>query len=177
MSAPNPPPLLKVEDLIGADAIERLRDAYDDAEVARLLEVLTPSSYPGAEKIFSSIVNTYYRGLDLDPDDEDLTPADRQRCVVALQAGRGEELPLSIHLYIGLMEGISPSQLAHIILLAGVYNGVPVAFKGIDVLKRTLASLAALAADVQPNSDVPAMLVLKTLKGAMASSLEELLQA
>ena len=72
------------------------------------------------------------------PEQGDLQPDDRQRCLVALLATRPEQFPLAIHTYIGLMEGIAIEEMRNIFFLVGVYSGVPGMVNGIDVLERVL---------------------------------------
>jgi len=73
---------------------------------------------------------------------EDLSHADRQRCLMAVLATRPEIFPLALHTYLGLMEGIRISEIRNIFFLVGAYTGVPGMVNAIDVMTRVLEVIA-----------------------------------
>ena len=74
---------------------------------------------------------------------EDLAHDDRQRCLISVLATRAETVPLAIHTYLGLMEGIAVAELRNIFFLVGVYTGVPGMVNGIDILNEVLRIFAS----------------------------------
>jgi alkylhydroperoxidase/carboxymuconolactone decarboxylase family protein YurZ len=76
-----------------------------------------------------------------------LSDADRERCIIGILASRGEVKNLGIHIYVALMLRITPSEIADIIFLAGVYSGVPAVSDGLDTMIKVLHLLQAVAED------------------------------
>lgn len=74
-----------------------------------------------------------------------LAPANRERCLVALLASRSRRLELAIHVYLALANGVTPDELAHIVVAAGIYTGVDTVSAGFDVLQTTFDTLQPLA--------------------------------
>jgi hypothetical protein len=64
---------------------------------------------------------------------EDLDPADRQRCLIAVLTTRPERFPLALHIFLGLLEGIPIAEIRSIFFLVGAYCGVPGMVSGIDL--------------------------------------------
>jgi alkylhydroperoxidase/carboxymuconolactone decarboxylase family protein YurZ len=48
---------------------------------------------------------------------------DRERVVVALLASQGSQGNLALHIYLALMEGVEPHEIAEILFLTGLYAG------------------------------------------------------
>ncbi|HKP64416.1 MAG TPA: carboxymuconolactone decarboxylase family protein [Polyangiales bacterium] len=80
-----------------------------------------------------------------------LTAKDRERCIIALVTLLGATLPLAIHIYWGLMEGLSVEEICHTIGLSGCYGGLPKASHGLLVVERTLALLNRVS-EAGPNA-------------------------
>jgi alkylhydroperoxidase/carboxymuconolactone decarboxylase family protein YurZ len=71
-----------------------------------------------------------------------MQPKDRERCLIAVLASRDAGLNLAIHIYVGLMEGLSPQEIADVIFLGGIYTGVDRISDGLAAEMRTLDTLA-----------------------------------
>ena len=54
-----------------------------------------------------------------------MVPKDRERCLIAILASRDAGLNLALHIYVGLMEGLSPMDMADIIFLGDLHGGRP----------------------------------------------------
>lgn len=91
-----------------------------------------------------------------------LSPANRERCILALFAGgRRPTFAVAVHIYWAMMEGVSVDEIAEIILLSTLYGGLDVLTDGTRTLSLTLVELAK-AADaggeaVQPTKILPAI--------------------
>lgn len=139
----------EISKLLPGETLKKLREGYNPDLVAEQLEFKTPHLYMRAQRYFSAVVDTFFEHLpyvDSANARIALNPDDRQRCILALQAATGQESPLAIHIYIGLMEGLGVDEIANILLLAGVYTGVPNFFTGLSTLATTLKLLAAQTA-------------------------------
>jgi alkylhydroperoxidase/carboxymuconolactone decarboxylase family protein YurZ len=132
--------------------LSRLRAAYDPAvmsqgNVAALRDIYPPLSSWGEE-----VSATFYDRPG------PLTAKDRERCLIALVTLLGATLPLAIHVYWGLMEGLSVEEICHTIGLSACYGGLPKASHGLLVVDRTLTLLNRIS-ETSPD----ARAVLETL--------------
>ena len=94
--------------------------------------------YPPLASWSQSIDATFYAPP------EPMTPSDRERCLIAMLTCTGAALPLGIHMYWGLMEGLSLNEIASIAALAAVYAGVPklvTGFAVMEIVAKTLRDL------------------------------------
>jgi alkylhydroperoxidase/carboxymuconolactone decarboxylase family protein YurZ len=134
--------------ILTSDALRALQEGYDRDVVIQMLEKVVPEEYQRAQPYFSAVVETFFRHPDplVNGMRVALDVQDRQRCILALQAATGQVSPLAIHVYISLMERITVAEIANVLLLAGVYTGVPNFFTGMDTLETTLETMAACAA-------------------------------
>jgi alkylhydroperoxidase/carboxymuconolactone decarboxylase family protein YurZ len=99
-----------------------------------------PEVYGPSKRYVRAVTSIFYRPLPKDAmtNRTVLSAADRERCLIALLAARGEEFNLGLHIYMALVEGVSPAEIANIILLAGVYTGVDNFSIGLSTLSKTL---------------------------------------
>ncbi len=74
-----------------------------------------------------------------------LAPRDRELALIALLSQRAPGLSMSNHIYWGLMEGLTVTQLCEIIGLSGCYCGLPTYTQGMLTLHRTLVVLQRMA--------------------------------
>jgi alkylhydroperoxidase/carboxymuconolactone decarboxylase family protein YurZ len=129
-----------ITSILSEDNLHTLRLGYQRDVVIEMLEKVVPEEYGRAQPYFSAVVETYFRKPDplVNGMRVALDVQDRQRCIIALQAATGQVSPLAIHIYISLMERLTVSEIANVLLLAGVYTGVPNFFTGMDTLETTL---------------------------------------
>lgn len=121
------------------EALDVLRGGYRPEAMASATKQALNARYAGGAPFVDTIVDTLYAGAPI-------AASDRERCLVALLAARGEGLTLAVHLYWALMEGLPVEEVAHVLVLAGAYMGVPAYANGLLVLERTLKALKPLAA-------------------------------
>jgi len=131
------------------DALLALRAEYQPhrAELVAQMGDHLPRRYQRARGFVDAIEEAFYENLPSDlvaRDRKALSLQDRERIIIALLTSREERLLLAIHLYIALMEGVAPEELAHIIFLSGIYTGVSGFTQGIGVLETTLGLLEEL---------------------------------
>lgn len=75
----------------------------------------------------------------------EIPPKERERIIIALMTFRPmSSMFLAIHIYWGLMEGLSPNDIAWTQLLTGAYEGIDKYSNGIAVLSSTLTAMAAV---------------------------------
>jgi alkylhydroperoxidase/carboxymuconolactone decarboxylase family protein YurZ len=149
-SSPNAPAITPVYDILTKDELKKLRKAYDDAPSA-LADFATTNFdglYPPGAGIFDAITHRFYtHGTPPEPPASPLAPRDREIVVLALLTQRqGSRLPLSVHIYWGLMAGLEPAEIGEIMLLTGSYGGIDAYTLGLGVLASTLRTLKTVAA-------------------------------
>jgi hypothetical protein len=74
-----------------------------------------------------------------------LPPKERERVIISLMTAHPtSSMFLAIHLYWGLMEGLSPTEIGWVQLLTGTYEGIDKYSNGIGVLSSTLTAMKKL---------------------------------
>lgn len=123
-------------DLPAGQRKEQLRDKVKD-------ELL--KAYGPAEGYLNAVFATFFPDI---PDSEKvLQDDDRERCIVAILAARDADFNLALHMYMAMMEGVSPAEIAHILLLTGVYGGVGSFSDGINIEVAVLKLLGSLVVE------------------------------
>jgi hypothetical protein len=131
----SPPPADKDDicNILTSDEIATLKRGYDrDAMNQAAIAAVAGPYQPGTDFV-KFIVDHFY-------DPERWPPDQREQCMISLLTPHcvGQGLLLAVHLYWGLMEGLSAHQIADTILLAGAYSGIPNFTNGIGTLRTTL---------------------------------------
>lgn len=146
-----------------------LRTHLTDASVTALVAAYNPKTmldasrlavalpFPPNEGYVEWIINNLYDG-------ERIASKDRERTLIALLASQttGSSLLLAVHLYWGLMEGLSIAEIADTLALAGVYMGLPHYTAALDTLRDTLKTLREVTA--KPGAALDAMSVVGALR-------------
>jgi len=124
------------------------------SQMQGILRCVLPDMYADSKAYVDAIVHTYF-----DPKTDkmakhggELNQSDRERCIIALLAAQGGQFTLALHIYLGLMNNIPLAEVAHTLLLAGVYTGVNRFAEGMFVYVKTLKVLASLTGDVGPDA-------------------------
>jgi alkylhydroperoxidase/carboxymuconolactone decarboxylase family protein YurZ len=145
-----------ISGILTEDQLGQLRAAWGDptedsqnrtAQQRFKIEMGTflPQIYPLSGALLEAIKDIFYG--DLPPDSgtaprSALSEMDRERIIVAVLAGREINSNIGLHMYIALVLGISPAEIAHILLLAGVYSGIPSFADGVQMEEILLTFLA-----------------------------------
>ena len=145
-----------IDSMLSDVQLANLRGAYDAAKMADLLSSKMPSLDPDTAGYVAQIRQAFYDRCRMEP-------KDRERCLIGILASRDAGLNLALHVYVGLMEGLSPHDVADVVFLGGIYTGVDRISDGLDTVTRTLTVLARLAGRDEsrevPVGDVAAALV------------------
>lgn len=146
--------------ILSPSDIELLQSGYNSAQMNGAAAGAVQRYDPGAggEGVTdwaSWIVARVYEGPDApDPAGPRMARVDRERCLIAVNAVAGKAMPLAVHAYWGLMEGLSVGQVVQTLDLAGIYGGIDAFTDGGAVLKRTFETLKAQA-DASRNETDP----------------------
>jgi alkylhydroperoxidase/carboxymuconolactone decarboxylase family protein YurZ len=138
----------QINEMISQARIDALRASYESPAGRAAMEAsfrdVLPTLYDKSGPYVDVIFDLFYGALppDTKTNRSQLSEQDRERVIIALLAEEKGELTLSLHIYIGLMVGLSPEEMANILLLAGVYVGVNRFASGMLVAATTLKILA-----------------------------------
>ena len=147
--------------LLDDASLDRLREGYDPTALLRANVVATEQVYPPAGPWCAGIASSFFGP------DTPLKPVDRERCLVGLLAYTGPDISLSVHIYWGLMEGLSLAEASQTVALTGCYGGLPKAYQGFAVIARTAMLLKRAASASSPGSlEILELLVKEFMPGA-----------
>jgi hypothetical protein len=120
--------------------LEKLRAGYDSEVMTGLLGRGLPGLDADTTTYVKAIRKQFYKRAH-----QRMRPQDRERVLIGVLVSRDAGLNLALHVYSGLMEGLSPHDVADIIFLSGIYTGVDCISDGLDAVTRTLDVLSQLA--------------------------------
>ncbi|WP_224364562.1 hypothetical protein [Hyalangium versicolor] len=158
-------------EILGSRELQKLRDHFDEAVLCDMARVLG-KKLPDSKWFVDGILDQFYSKAKLPVTEEYKQFAARresQLITLFLVFSRGQGVFLGIHLYCGLMMGMSPEELTQHVMLVGVYGGIAVLNTGLTTLERLFTLLKGLAAPNAPNP-TPAV-VLRELALALGPSL------
>lgn len=159
------PPIGQLELILTPEQIALLREGYaaDPAWLANYPADVYHDLYPGGSKAFDSFVNSVFvHGDPAKPPTTRMIGKDRERVVIALLASQPNAEFLAIHLYWGLVEGLSVNEISQIILVVGGYNGYSFYTNGLSVFAKTLTALKSSCDDGQPVTPEQALAAIQT---------------
>src|SRR5262245_37938360 len=126
----------KVDAALTNDQLGILRQAYAKEDMITLLSAGMPSLDARTTQYIESIRQAFYDG-----GGTTIGPKDRERCLIAVLVSRDSGLNLALHIYLGLMEGLTPQEVADVIFLSGGYTGVDRISDGLATVVKTLGVL------------------------------------
>jgi Carboxymuconolactone decarboxylase family len=160
-----------IEEVVSMDMIDAtlsesqlniLKQGYLKEDMIQLLSVGMPALDARTTQYIGSIRTTFYDGSSAT-----IVPKDRERCLIAVLASRDAGLNLALHIYIGLMEGLTPQEIADVIFLSGVYTGVDRISDGLVTEVKTLGVLVRVIAETAtPPLQCTASAVVAALRAA-----------
>lgn len=136
----------KIEDILEQKHIEALQGDFSLEEMMEVLVDTLPKIYERSEPLVDAIQEIAAGAVsDGTPNRKALSKEDRERIIIALLASRGGGYTMAIHVYLAVVAmGIRPSEVANILLLSGIYTGVPTFATGLLELQKLLMILRDL---------------------------------
>ncbi len=132
-----------IPDLLTPTALKALRAAYSRAIMNQVATTVVASPYAPSKAFVGFAGDRYYQG---EPSATVTSPADRERVLIGIFAsGRRPSFALAVHIYWGLMEGLSVDAVADTLLLAGTYGGLDVMSDSFFTCSETLRLLQRFA--------------------------------
>jgi len=129
-----------VRKILTDEELERVRAGFDSAAMWNSARTAVVLPFPPTEHWLGFLGEELYNP-------ERFDPAQRERVLIGIFAGRPEKLTLSVHLYWGLAEGLSVDEIARTLALAGMYTGIGNYTLSIGFLRQTLTALKGLCAE------------------------------
>jgi alkylhydroperoxidase/carboxymuconolactone decarboxylase family protein YurZ len=113
-----------------------LREHYDPAVLLSASRASLAAPFPPSGPWVESIVGHLY-------DPAVIAPRERERVLIALLSAQnqGRGMTVVVHLYWGLMEGLSVSDVAETLVLVGAYAGVSVYAQALGTYRALLGAL------------------------------------
>lgn len=138
---------------LSPQALSRLRARYDSRAVTGSAATATAALFSDAAPLFASLTGVFFERQDL------LSPAERELLVIALFSDGVPAWMLAVHVYLGLMEGLTPEKVAASALLAATYRrGVAAFTQAIAVISRALSVLSRLSNEGDETCDTARIL-------------------
>jgi hypothetical protein len=132
--------MAKIDTILADERLDALRKGYKREEMTRILSGGLPGLDDDTASYIATIREQFYQRAP-----RQMHPQHRERVLIGVLVSRDAGLNLALHVYIGLMERLSPHDIADIIFLSGVYTGVDCISDGLDTVTRTLDVLSQLA--------------------------------
>jgi alkylhydroperoxidase/carboxymuconolactone decarboxylase family protein YurZ len=151
-----------VTDLLSRRAIRALRKGYDGATMATLATAVMVKDFAESEAYVNAVHDTMYASPDgSEPLLSELSGRERETALIPLITSQRAELELAVHVYWGIMEGLSPDEVAGLMLVSGIYSGIGNHNAGIKVMRKVLVPLQQRYLESREMSDEDAAAYLK----------------
>ncbi len=112
-------------EVLTTDELSSLRAGYDSELMKAIATGTVNALHPPIAALTGYIRDEIYAGGDTpDPAAPTLSRADRERCLITLLATGAQGMPLAVHFYWGLMEGLSPANVMATLTLVAAYTGL-----------------------------------------------------
>ena len=143
----------EIDKLLDESALRRLRATWDRNAMTQATVSVMNKQYAAFAAWNEAVTDAFYS------ETSPLRPVDRERCLIALLTVSGPPVSLGLHAYAGLMEGISPTEVVHIVGLAAHYRGITRLSDSFPTLRRTFTILQQKSAEIaNPSQAMQAIL-------------------
>jgi hypothetical protein len=152
IAASPPPPSRDVRELLSDAELATLRAAFDGDAMLALARAASVEVFPPAAPFAEFLVEYFYgyRGGAGAPSTspEPWSARDRELVVLSLVASHfsGRGLNVGLHVYWGLMSGLSVQRVCDALTLSGIYSGMQSFTLSFSVLRTTLGLMRTAAA-------------------------------
>ncbi|RKH66458.1 carboxymuconolactone decarboxylase family protein [Corallococcus aberystwythensis] len=160
----------EVSNLLSPDALKRLRIRYNNKPsdpLAKLSRGIIQDMYSQSSDLLKEMMSEFYTSRKFAQVQEFAQFArDREQIVIALLAARmgNRRLHLALHLYWGLMVGLSPAEIAHRLLFVSFYSGIDTLTSSLETFSAVLNKLQELANSAKSDEALEPQVVLGELK-------------
>ena len=141
-----------VGDILSGEQLQALRESYSNERMNQIARTGVSGSFTPAAHLHQVLTDLFFHGLQevdanarVGPSAAVPTPLsarEREIIIISMMTARlADPVFLAIHIYWGLMEGLSPEEIAWVQHLSGLYSGIDKFSRGIRVLTDTLRAL------------------------------------
>lgn len=138
-----------VTEILSDEAIALLRAGFDRELMYAIVRKTLNGPYPAVAPWTEFLMGNLYDG------DGPLGHTQRELIVISQLCAQGFVAPLATHIYWGLVEGLSPAEIAQAIILTGAYAGAQKYVVGIRVMGQMMRMLAECAAEGPEGAGLP----------------------
>ncbi len=135
----------EVAALLTRRAVRSLRGGYDREVMAATATAALVRDFPESEDYVTAIHDSLFGGGEgrRSRSLAGLTAKEREVGLIVLLASQRASMELAIHIYWGLMEGITTQEVAGLMMVTGVYAGIGKQTAGMKVMRSALNALQA----------------------------------
>jgi len=132
-----------ITEILSEDDLERLRASFDEATMSATASAVLIAEYPESQLYVTAIHDSLFgAGPDgTEPPLAGLSAKERETSLIVLMAAQRTTFELAIHIYWGLMQGLTQDEVAGLLMLCGVYAGIGSQTTGLQTMRQTLTGL------------------------------------
>lgn len=147
--------------ILSPETLAALRKQYSPDFMLAASRGAVAAPHPASAPYVEAVIAGFYNPTRM-------PPRDRERVLVALLASQSNapSLLLAVHLYWGLMEGLTVADLADTLGLSGVYTGLGHYTAGLKTLRATLDTMVELAS--KPDARLEPAVIVATLSSRLS---------
>ncbi|MDH5673322.1 MAG: carboxymuconolactone decarboxylase family protein [Myxococcales bacterium] len=124
---------------MSVEHLATLRGGYDEAAFTAANRDAMAGLFPALAAYGRGVSESFFE------EPSGLPACERERCLIAVLTAIGVPTSLAVHIYWGLMAGLSVQEVCQVISLSGCYSGLARTSQGLLVLRQTLEHLRTLA--------------------------------
>lgn len=148
-----------VLEVLSTERLDALRAAYSRDAMNAGARGSLEGRFAGATPMAEALLGRYFETTD------NLACDNRERVILGMLAMRRADAELAIHVYWGLMEGLSVAEIADIFVLTGGYMGISQYNNAVGVMHTVLCTLADLK-----EQDLSSLTCVKAISAAIQVS-------
>lgn len=141
-------------EILSQQDIDTLKQGYMGKAVAAAAIKSFSTPFPPAGDFARAITNQFYAEA---PTEDQMSARDRELAMIAMLCDVPDK-NFETHVYLALMEGLSPTLIVNTVYLASLYKGAELWSAAAEALARTFERLKASAGAGADDSKMPAVL-------------------
>ena len=142
-----------ITEILTEAQLDRLRGSFSESTMSNVATSILISEYPESERYVTAIHDSLFgAGPDgTEPPLAGLSHKERETSLIVLMAAQRTSFELAIHIYWGMMNGLTQDEVAGLLMLCGVYAGIGAQTTGLQVMRQTLSGLRTAVLNAEEN--------------------------
>lgn len=162
-----------ITEILSEAQLDKLRASFKESTMSSIATSILIAEYPESERYVNAIHDSLFgAGPDgTEPPLAGLSHKERETSLIVLMAAQRTTFELAIHIYWGMMNGLTQDEVAGLLMLCGVYAGIGAQTTGLQTMRQTLTGLkqAVIKAEQNPpEGDVDPLSVAPVLGSILA---------